>query len=203
VDWRCCAWPGRRDRCGGRDSPRSGIRPIDESIDDPGRRGGHQIAAGDTAATRPLRRLASLAVEHPSPWLSAIAAQAHGTLLLAEGDPRAAIARLREAWMAWQELEAPYEAARVRVAMGLAHRATGDEEAAGLEFDAAERICERLGAAPELRRIERLGRAPHTIAGLTPRARDSPAVATGMTNRAIARELFISERTVDREQHPH
>jgi len=57
-----------------------------------------EIAAGDTAAARAaVEELATLSVAHPSPWLSALAAQANGTLLLAEGDAHGAIARLREA----------------------------------------------------------------------------------------------------------
>jgi DNA-binding CsgD family transcriptional regulator len=161
-----------------------------------------EISARDTAAARrAVDLLAALGAEARLPWLAALLAQSSGSLLLAEGDARGAIERLREAWMVWQEIEAPYEAARARVAMGLAHRALGDEEAAVLEFDAARRVCERLGAEPELRRIEGLRRASKraAIAGLTPREQEILArVATGMTNRAIAQELFISERTVDR-----
>jgi hypothetical protein len=46
---------------------------------------------------------------------------------------------LRRAWTAWQELQAPYEAARARVLIGLAHRALGDADTAELELDAARR----------------------------------------------------------------
>ena len=49
----------------------------------------------------------------------------------------AALTALRGAWAAWQELEAPYEAARARVLIGLACRALGDEDTAALELDAA------------------------------------------------------------------
>ena len=52
--------------------------------------------------------------------------------------PRAALRRAapRVAQL-WQELDAPYEAARVRVLIGLACRALGDEDAAALELEAA------------------------------------------------------------------
>ena len=71
-------------------------------------------------------------------------------------DLRAALATLREAWMTWQELEAPYHAARVRVLMGLACRALGDDDAAELELDAARQLFERMSAAPDVVRVNDL-----------------------------------------------
>jgi hypothetical protein len=48
------------------------------------------------------------------------AAHATGACLIAEQDGQAARGVLRRAWTAWQELDAPYEAAQVRVLLGLA-----------------------------------------------------------------------------------
>ena len=62
---------------------------------------------------------------------------------------------LRQAGRAWVELDAPYEAARTRVLVGLACRAVGDDDTAALELDAARDAFERLGAAPDLSRIAR------------------------------------------------
>ena len=84
----------------------------------------------------------------------AIAAQRRGAVELAEGDAQAALASLRHAWQVWQELEAPYEVARVRVLVGLACRALGDEDSAALELDAARASSSELGAAPDLARVE-------------------------------------------------
>jgi DNA-binding NarL/FixJ family response regulator len=137
----------------------------------------------------------------PLPYLRALSAQAKGAILLTEGKPRDALETLRAAWVAWQALEVPYEAARVRVAMGLSWRQLGDADAAELEFDAARRVFLRLGAAPDVARANEL-LAPSSPAGvrlLTPR--ELPVIrliAAGDSNRAIARELAISERTVDR-----
>ena len=58
----------------------------------------------------------------------------------------------RSSW--WERLEAPYEAARVRVLIGQACRALGDDEAAGLEHKAARSVFERLGAGPDLARLD-------------------------------------------------
>ena len=123
-----------------------------------------------------------------------------GAVQLAEGDPRAALAELRRAWRAWQELEGPYEAARVRVLLGLACRDLGDQDGAEMELDAARWVFRQLAAAPDLARVEALsGKAPAGPAGLTERELQVlRRVAAGETNKAIAADLFVSERTVDR-----
>jgi len=98
-------------------------------------------------------------------------------------------------------MEAPWEAARVRVLLGLTCRALDDEDAAQLEFEAAQRIFQRLSAAPDVARVTRLQGSVASAAagGLTRRERQVVAlVATGQTNRAIAQALALSERTVDR-----
>ena len=53
-----------------------------------------------------------------------------GAVLIAEGDARTAVSTLRRAWSRWQELDAPYDAARARVLIGLACRELGDEDGA-------------------------------------------------------------------------
>ena len=51
----------------------------------------------------------------------------------------------------------------VRVLIGLACRALGDEDGASLEIDAAQSTFERLGAAPDLARIDPLTRGPPAV----------------------------------------
>jgi ATP/maltotriose-dependent transcriptional regulator MalT len=160
------------------------------------------IAAGDYRTARSAaEELSAFAAEMDAPFLKALSAQSMGVVMLAEGDARAALAMLREAWMAWQEVEAPYHAARVRVQLGLACRALGDDDAAELELDSARRVFERLAAAPDVTRVDTLMKmaARSGVGALTPRELEVIGlVATGKTNRAIARQLSISERTVDR-----
>jgi DNA-binding CsgD family transcriptional regulator len=118
--------------------------------------------------------------------------------LLAEGDPRAALTKLRTAQRSWHDLEAPHQAARVRVLIGIACRELGDSASAELEFAAARGVLEELGAAPDLARLARLVGSPGP-GGLSRRESEVlTLVATGKTNRAIATELFISEKTVAR-----
>jgi DNA-binding CsgD family transcriptional regulator len=158
----------------------------------------HDVAAARVAADE----LSAIAGDLGAPLLlGAMAAHAQGAVLLGEGDPPAALAALRRARTAWQELEAPYEAARVRVLVGLACRKLGDQESAELELDAARWVFQQLGAAPDLARVQALSqtKAAKKAGGLTAReVQLLRLMAAGKTNRAIAAELVLSERTVDR-----
>ena len=160
------------------------------------------LAADDVSGARTAAgELSEIAADLGMPLLQAVAAHATGAVLLAEGDPRAALATLRRAWTAWRELQAPYEAARARVLMGLACRALGDTDTAELELDAACRVFQQLGAAPEIARVEAESRmaAPSAAGGLTAReVQVLRLVAAGKGNRAIAADLVISEHTVAR-----
>ncbi|MPZ89527.1 MAG: helix-turn-helix transcriptional regulator, partial [Nitriliruptorales bacterium] len=133
--------------------------------------------------------------------LNAMAAQARGAVLLAEGDARGALSAARRAWSLWREVGAPYEAARARLVVGMVCRLLGDEDAARMELDSARHVLENLSAGPDVARVESLtDRAPSKAGcGLTAREVEVlQMVATGRTNRVIAGELFLSEKTVAR-----
>ncbi len=115
------------------------------------------VAAGDVAAGRAAAdELIEIADGLDVPWIRAVSAHATGAVLLAEGDVGAALAVLRRAWTAWVAVEAPYEAARVRVLVALACRALGDGDTAEMELEAARCAFSQLGAAAELMRLEHL-----------------------------------------------
>ena len=160
------------------------------------------LAVGEVQeALSACRELEEISARYESGMLSAMSAHAEGAVDLAEGDTRAALLPLRHAWQMWQELEVPYEAARVRVLLGLACRTLGDDDTAALELEAARDVFEQLGAAPDLARADSLTRRAASVdaRGLTPRELQVlRLLAAGRTNKAIAAELVLSERTVDR-----
>ncbi len=160
------------------------------------------LAAGDIEDARvACHELAGTTENFDTEVLGAMAAHARGAVELADGNPRAALTSLRRAFEVWRQIEAPYEAARVRLLTGLACRALGDEEGARLELDAAGAVFEQLGATPDLARIDSLAKdVPSDHArGLTRRELQVlRLVATGKTNKAVAAELSLSEKTIDR-----
>lgn len=160
------------------------------------------LAAEDVEAARVAAdELAGIADAFDSALLRANAAGARGAVALERGDAAAAAHVLRQAVTMWQELDAPYEAAQVRLRMARACRQLGDDDTAQVELDAARRVFEQLGAGPALAEVAELaGRTTRQApAGLTPREVEVLGlVATGATNRQIADRLVISDKTVAR-----
>jgi DNA-binding CsgD family transcriptional regulator len=160
------------------------------------------LATGDVEeARRASGELGEISETHASDLLRALAAQAGGAVALAEGEAGAALGPLRRALNMWQDIEAPYEAARTRGLLGMACRRLGDDDAATLELEAARTAFEALGAGPDLARVDSMATsAPSRSAhGLSPRELEVLRhVAGGKTNREIATELVLSERTVER-----
>jgi DNA-binding CsgD family transcriptional regulator len=157
--------------------------------------GANEVAAARAAADE----LSEVAARLDATYLHALAAHACGAVLLAEGDARGALTQLRAAQRSWHDLKAPHEAACVRLLIGMACNALGDSSNARLEFDAARSVLEELGAGPTLARLARLAGSSPPRGPLSRRESEVLVlVAAGKTNRAIAAELFLSEKTVAR-----
>jgi DNA-binding CsgD family transcriptional regulator len=160
------------------------------------------LATGDVdTASGAVRDLRATAVEVDVPMVWALTADAEARLALTHGDPAAALRGARSAWTLWHELEAPHQMARSRVVVANACRALGDDDAARMELEAAKSVFEELAAQPDLQEVRRL-LAPETGVDpcpLSSREREViRLIAAGLTNRGIAAELLLSEKTVAR-----
>ncbi|MFZ2173109.1 MAG: LuxR C-terminal-related transcriptional regulator [Rhodococcus sp. (in: high G+C Gram-positive bacteria)] len=159
------------------------------------------LSAGDVAAARNAAdELCELGAVFDVPYMHALAAHTSGSVLLAEARTPEALTTLRDASARWREIGAPYEEARARELIGLTCRALGDEDTASIEFGQCAAVYRQLGAIPDLTRVESTHRPRIAPTGpLTPRELDVlRLVAAGKSNRVVADELVLSEKTVAR-----
>jgi DNA-binding NarL/FixJ family response regulator len=152
------------------------------------------LAADDVPlARKSADELSEIAARFGSAGLRASAHRCEGAVALAENQAVTALAALRMSFLLWQELDAPYEAARTRLLLARAYGALDDPEAAEREAAAASAVLARLGvrdasAAPAVDESPLSARETEVLR----------LIATGKTNREIAAELFLSEKTVAR-----
>jgi class 3 adenylate cyclase len=115
------------------------------------------LVAGDLeTAVSAADALESVVSGYQAPALHAMAEGVRGGVRLAQGDAVGALPELRRAQQAWQQIDAPYEVAEVRLLLASAHRALGDGDAAVMEARAARDAFERMGARPAAERAAAL-----------------------------------------------
>jgi ATP/maltotriose-dependent transcriptional regulator MalT len=160
------------------------------------------LADGDVEHARAAAaELSDVATAVGTPFLRGASGHATGALLLLEGDVEAAAMSLGQALEAWRELETPYEEAQTRLLMASVCERRGDVDGRRFELDTARRSFERLHAAPSLARLATQSDRRKLPPGGSLSDREVQVLrllAAGKTNRAIAQELFISEKTVAR-----
>ena len=128
-----------------------------------------------------------------TPGFRAWAAHARGAILVKRGEHADALAVLESALREYRIQRSRYETAQVYEWMALAHRALGDEDVAAADAATAQSIYDQLGVEP----AGICGSA--SPAGLTKRELEIlTAIARGATNRQVAQQIFISEKTVAR-----
>jgi DNA-binding NarL/FixJ family response regulator len=138
--------------------------------------------------------------------LAAIADHAASSVLLATGDAASALVPAQRALESWRRHHAPYFAARLRVQVARACIALDDHASAQWELEAALQEFESLGAKPEATAVRQLLRscepAPHAGKASHPLTQREvqvlELVARGWSNKVIARELSLSDKTIDR-----
>ena len=149
--------------------------------------------AGDAAD-----ELDHIASQYESEALTASSALARGRVQLASGDPLARVT-LRRAVERWQQLDVPYETASAQLLLGQACRIVDDRAGEDAAFKAAIATFDRLGAAYDARHARQLCERRALPGGLSEReAEVLRLVATGCTNKDIARALELSDKTIAR-----
>jgi len=147
------------------------------------------------------KELCGIARDFNVPYLLAMCCYCHGAVFHAKGNVQPALEQLQKALKFWDALNLPYESACTRELKGLVYQELNDKDNSEAELAAAKWIFEQLKATPDLERVNRLlnRERNHETHGLSLRELQVlRLVASGKTNKSVANELFISERTVDR-----
>lgn len=136
------------------------------------------------------------------PWMLATGARCRAMVLAARGDVAAAVPVARQAMVEHERLPMPFERARTQLVLGKLLRRKRLKDAGAAVLREALDTFEQLGTPLWADRVRaELGRAnigPRASAVLTPsEQRVAELAATGMTNRNIAAQLFISPKTVE------
>jgi DNA-binding CsgD family transcriptional regulator len=156
------------------------------------------IALSELDAAIPAAGLASAALT---------LARGRGNLAMARGHEAQAQAAFRQAHVIEAEVPMPFERALLRLDDGRRLRAAGDRPAAIAQLEQAHHLFSDLGADPYVQacaaelatmQVTAAAGSPAALLGLS-RAELAVArlVATGLTNREVASELFVSVKTVE------
>ena len=135
------------------------------------------------------------------PWSLAVSARCRALLLAADGELERAEALLERALVDHERCPMPFELARTLLAQGQVLRRGKKKLQARAALEQAATLFEQLGGAPWAARArEEVRRTAARSAPdeLTPtELRIAHLAATGLTNDAIAAEVFVTRKTVE------
>jgi DNA-binding CsgD family transcriptional regulator len=162
------------------------------------------IIAGDLEPAREVQaELESRGRALDRAWAIATGLRCRGLIAAAEGRPADGLADLHSALAAHDDVPQPFDRARTLLALGTVQRRAKRRGDARTTLESALAVFEELGAALWAERarteITRLGgRRARDRDELTQTERQiAELAADGRSNREIAGELFVSERTVE------
>jgi DNA-binding CsgD family transcriptional regulator len=160
------------------------------------------VAVGDVERAQGLlARFEDRAARSRIPWSLAVSARCRGLVLAAQGELDAAAESLEGALAEHERCPMPFERARTLLVHGRVLRRLKQKRQARLSLEEARELFARQGAEKWLARVEdELGRvavrrAPEELSATE--LRIAQLAADGLSNKAIAKQAFVSVKTVE------
>jgi DNA-binding NarL/FixJ family response regulator len=148
-----------------------------------------------------LARFEERAARSGIPWSLAVSARCRGLVLAALGELEAAAEALERALAEHERCPMPFERARTLLVQGRLQRRLKQKRQARLSLDASRELFARQGADTWVARVDgelarvAVRRAPEELSATE--LRIAQLAAEGLTNQAIAEQVFVSVKTVE------